>query len=116
MNYVLCEQVMYDQKHHKAIIYRPGTGCYEYHMNHQESQDSFDDALRPDLEIKMIEKLNCSTDIHEVGHHSIDHLTTEIRNACASVPVYRFDQTGSGCATTTELPTMSGSSISNPMP
>lgn len=36
---------------HKAIILRPGNGCYEYHMNHQESLESFDDAQRPALEV-----------------------------------------------------------------
>lgn len=36
---------------HKAIILRPGNGCYEYHMNHQESLESFDDTLRPALEV-----------------------------------------------------------------
>ncbi|XP_056000739.1 uncharacterized protein LOC130048254 [Ostrea edulis] len=113
-NYVVCEQVMYDRKHHKAIIYRPGTGCYEYHMNHQESQDSYDDNLRPALEAEMIASLDCSTDIHEVGHHSIDHLSQEIKTACSAVPVYRFDQTG--CVNSTTLPIISGSPVSgNPV-
>lgn len=34
------------------MIVRPGEGCYEYHMNHQESADSKDDALRPALEVR----------------------------------------------------------------
>ncbi|XP_062617654.1 uncharacterized protein LOC134279309 [Saccostrea cucullata] len=114
VNYVLCEQVLYDRKHHRAIIVRPGTGCYEYHMNHQESQDSNDDALRPALETKMIDKLNCSTDIHEVGHHSIDHLTSEIKTACSTVPVYGFDQTG--CVSSSSMPIISGSPLSSAMP
>nr|XP_022301774.1 uncharacterized protein LOC111109825 [Crassostrea virginica] len=102
IDFVVCEQVLYDRKHHKAIILRPGNGCYEYHMNHQESQESFDDTLRPALEAKMIMALDCSTDIHEVGHHSIDHLSEEIKMACASVPVYGFDQTG--CPSSSVMP------------
>lgn len=51
---------------------------------------------------KMIMALDCSTDIHEVGHHSIDHLSEEIKMACASVPVYGFDQTG--CPSSSVMP------------
>ena len=54
------------------------------------------------LKAKMIMALDCSTDIHEVGHHSIDHLSEEIKMACASVPVYGFDQTG--CPSSSVMP------------
>ncbi|XP_022302715.1 uncharacterized protein LOC111110492 [Crassostrea virginica] len=104
---VICEQILYDTKHHKAVIYRPGTGCYVYHLNHEETQESYDDSMRPDLEKKISAALDCSNDIHEVGHHSIDHLSAEIKTMCASVPVYGFDQTSANCASTTMAPTSS---------
>lgn len=57
------------------------------------------------LQKKIIDALDCSHDIHEVGHHSIDHLSADIKSTCAPVPVYGFDQTSAGCATTTMAPT-----------
>eukprot|EP00105_Crassostrea_gigas_P031201 XP_011453812.1 PREDICTED: uncharacterized protein LOC105346800 [Crassostrea gigas] len=92
VSYVIAEQVLYDHKHHRAVIVRPGEGCYEYHMNHQESADSKDDALRPALEAKMIAALNCSPSKTEVGHHSIDHLGQDIKTACSGIPIYGFEQ------------------------
>ncbi|XP_048754308.1 uncharacterized protein LOC125665613 [Ostrea edulis] len=88
---VVAEQVLYDFKHHIAVIVRPGVGCYEYHMNHQETSDAQDDALRPGLETKMLAKLNCSSTVTEQGHHSVDHLSSEIRQACTGIPIYGFE-------------------------
>lgn len=42
----------------------------------------------------MIEVLDCSIDIYEVGYYSIDYLFVEIKNVCVNVLVYGFDQIG----------------------
>lgn len=42
----------------------------------------------------MIEVLDCSIDIYEVGYYSIDYLFEEIKNVCVNVLVYGFDQIG----------------------
>lgn len=41
---------------HKAVVVRPGTGCYVYHLNHDQTQESYDDTLRPALEVCMNSK------------------------------------------------------------
>ncbi|KAJ8309989.1 hypothetical protein KUTeg_011854 [Tegillarca granosa] len=82
-------KILYDLKHHKAIIVRTD-GCYEYHMNHQDLEMAKDDNLKHLLEQKMTDALNAATAIHEMGHHHIDHMSSEITTACASVPVYAF--------------------------
>lgn len=45
-------------------------------------------------QVKMIEVLDCSIDIYEVGYYSIDYLFEEIKNVCVNVLVYGFDQIG----------------------
>merc|ERR1712179_35239 len=69
-------KVLFDLKHHKAIIVRTD-GCYEYHMNHQEILQADDANLRKLLEDKMIKALEAATETHETGHHHIDHMTQE---------------------------------------
>nr|XP_022302751.1 uncharacterized protein LOC111110511 [Crassostrea virginica] len=108
VSYVIAEQVLYDQKHHRAVIVRPGEGCYEYHMNHEELTQSQNTASRPALEAKMIAALNCSPTKTEVGHHSIDHLGQDIKTACRDVPVYGFDQDAT-CAGSSMAPSMASS-------
>ncbi|KAJ8309990.1 hypothetical protein KUTeg_011855 [Tegillarca granosa] len=80
---------LYDFAHHKAFMVK-SDGCYEYHMNHHEVLQAQDNNLRHLLEAKMVEALANAT-VHEIGHHSIDHLSSEIKTACASVPVYSFE-------------------------
>ena len=39
----------------------------------------------------MLSELANAVNIQESGHHHIDHMTQEIKTACASVPVYNFE-------------------------
>lgn len=43
------------------------------------------------LQARMLQELSMATSIHETGHNHINHMTQEIRSACASLPVYAFD-------------------------
>ncbi|XP_060579538.1 uncharacterized protein LOC132736428 [Ruditapes philippinarum] len=83
-------KILYDFHHKKAMIVR-ADGCYEYHMNHQDTVDAKDDTARPVLEARMLAELATAINIVETGHHHIDHMTQEIKTACASLPVYGWD-------------------------
>ncbi|XP_045165458.2 uncharacterized protein LOC123529267 isoform X2 [Mercenaria mercenaria] len=86
----MAAKILYDMKHHKAMIVR-SDGCYEYHMDHQDVLDSQNDATRPTLEARMLQELSTAINIQETGHHHIDHMTQEIKTACAALTVYSFD-------------------------
>merc|ERR1712179_134828 len=82
-------QIFYDFKHHVAMVVRPD-GCFELHLNHQDMQNAQNPATQPDLETRIFADLASATDIHESGHHHIDHFTTEITTACMNLPVYKY--------------------------
>ncbi|XP_052762036.1 uncharacterized protein LOC128204678 [Mya arenaria] len=83
-------QILYDVKHHKAMIVM-SDGCYEYHLNHQDMEDQKNDATKAILEARMLAELAMAINKQEMGHHHIDHMSNEIQTACASVPVYSWE-------------------------
>ncbi|KAL4227775.1 hypothetical protein ACF0H5_013211 [Mactra antiquata] len=86
----LSANILYDTKHHKAMIVR-ADGCYEYHLDHQDMLDMADDAARPVLEARMLAELATAINIQAVGHNHINHMTSEITTACENLPVYQWD-------------------------
>merc|ERR1712179_529093 len=83
-------KVLYDMKHHKAMIVKDD-GCYEYAMNHQDVMDAQNDATRATLEARTLSELATAINVQESGHHHIDHMSQEIKSACASLPVYQWE-------------------------
>jgi len=39
----------------------------------------------------MLQELAMATNVHEVGHSHIKHMTDEIISACAALPVFAWD-------------------------
>ncbi|XP_052213689.1 uncharacterized protein LOC127832306 [Dreissena polymorpha] len=80
--------VLFDMHHHKGMVVA-ADGCYEYHMNHQDILDHASNLTA--LTQRVIVAWTARTNTQETGHNHIDHMTTEIKTACASRPVYTFD-------------------------
>ncbi|XP_052214070.1 uncharacterized protein LOC127832586 isoform X2 [Dreissena polymorpha] len=80
--------VLFDMKSHKAMVVA-ADGCYEYHMNHQDTLDHANNLAA--LTQRIIDAWTARKNTQETGHHHIDHMTPEITTACASLPVYSFD-------------------------
>ncbi|XP_052213686.1 uncharacterized protein LOC127832305 isoform X2 [Dreissena polymorpha] len=80
--------VLFDMKHHKAMVVA-ADGCYEYHMNHQDTLDYANNLAA--LTQRVIDAWMARTNTQETGHNHINHMTPEIVAACASLPVYSFD-------------------------
>ena len=43
------------------------------------------------FQMRILLELSHATNVHEVGHSHVDHLTEEITSACAALPVYAWD-------------------------
>ncbi|XP_041371641.1 uncharacterized protein LOC121385163 [Gigantopelta aegis] len=74
----------YEDTHHRVLVIKTSTGCYLYHMTHEEKVDAQNPGGIKTLEDDLIKLLTSGARL--VANHDIRHMDHHTKAMCSHMP------------------------------